>query len=163
MQAECRRFESDYLHQIPRLPQAPIFGGILKRSTRADCKSAGLRLPRFESLPHHHLKNPNKIRGFSVFLGGFKSKIAISPNPLKTHKNPYLFPAVITQLSPNYHPKIFERLGRAGRLGLLRPLWGVLWRVLAGGRCDSPKPSLGSWSAGSFDRSRRLKAVRWRA
>ena len=31
-----------------------LIGGILKRSTRADCKSAGLRLPRFESLPHHH-------------------------------------------------------------------------------------------------------------
>ena len=31
-----------------------LIGGILKRSTRADCKSAGFRLPRFESLPHHH-------------------------------------------------------------------------------------------------------------
>ncbi len=39
-------------------------GGILKRSTRADCKSAGLRLPRFESLPHHH-SNPNKNGVFS--------------------------------------------------------------------------------------------------
>ena len=28
-------------------------GGILKRPTRADCKSAGLRLRRFESFSHH--------------------------------------------------------------------------------------------------------------
>ena len=32
-------------------------GEILKRSTRADCKSAGLRLLRFESLSRHHFKN----------------------------------------------------------------------------------------------------------
>lgn len=32
-------------------------GEILKRSTRADCKSAGLRLLRFESLSRHHYGN----------------------------------------------------------------------------------------------------------
>src|SRR5579863_7282315 len=30
-----------------------ISGGVLKRPTRADCKSAGLRLRRFESYPLH--------------------------------------------------------------------------------------------------------------
>ena len=44
-------------------------GGILKWSTRADCKSAGLRLPRFESLPHHHSPNPCKYRGLRVLRG----------------------------------------------------------------------------------------------
>src|SRR5262249_33521313 len=33
-------------------------GGILKWPTRADCKSAGLRLRRFESFSHHHLFQP---------------------------------------------------------------------------------------------------------
>ena len=37
-------------------------GGVLKRSTRADCKSAGLCLRRFESYPLHQMM---------VWLGGF--------------------------------------------------------------------------------------------
>ena len=41
-----------------------VIGGILKRSTRADCKSAGLRLPRFESFSHHQQKNPDFIGVF---------------------------------------------------------------------------------------------------
>jgi hypothetical protein len=37
-------------------PSTVIFSGrILKWSTRADCKSAGLRLRRFESFSYHHL------------------------------------------------------------------------------------------------------------
>ena len=31
-------------------------GGVPKRPTGADCKSAGLRLRRFESFPLHHLR-----------------------------------------------------------------------------------------------------------
>ena len=31
-------------------------GSVLKRSTRADCKSAGISLRGFKSLPAHHVK-----------------------------------------------------------------------------------------------------------
>src|SRR3954467_2656825 len=42
-------------------------GGVLKWPTRADCKSAGASLRRFESFPHHWggLKQGAKIRGSS--------------------------------------------------------------------------------------------------
>ena len=39
-----------------RMP-GPFRGGVPKRPTGADCKSAGLRLRRFESYPLHHLSD----------------------------------------------------------------------------------------------------------
>jgi hypothetical protein len=38
----------------------PVCGRILKWPTRADCKSAGLRLRRFESFSYHHPFSPEK-------------------------------------------------------------------------------------------------------
>lgn len=32
-----------------------LFGAVLKRSTRADCKSVAFGLRRFKSFPRHHL------------------------------------------------------------------------------------------------------------
>ena len=47
---------------------------VLKRSTRADCKSAGISLRRFESLPAHHTREKNRvlfrIRFFSRYGAG---------------------------------------------------------------------------------------------
>src|SRR5277367_5645740 len=37
------------------------FGGVAKRSTAADCKSADFGLRRFESFPLHHALKRNKI------------------------------------------------------------------------------------------------------
>jgi hypothetical protein len=42
------------LDGISRELSRPPFGGLLKWPTRADCKSAGLRLRWFESITHHH-------------------------------------------------------------------------------------------------------------
>src|SRR5512137_2709239 len=40
-------------------------GRILKWPTRADCKSAGLRLRRFESFSYHHPHEPQYKQGIS--------------------------------------------------------------------------------------------------
>src|SRR5690606_7130428 len=39
------------------MPGSYVRGGVPKRPTGADCKSAGLRLRRFESYPLHHLSS----------------------------------------------------------------------------------------------------------
>ena len=49
------------------LNSQPLRGRILKRSTRADCKSAGLRLRRFESFSYHHPFLPSENSLFARF------------------------------------------------------------------------------------------------
>ena len=76
-------------------PRAPCCG-ILKRSTRADCKSAGLRLRWFESTSHNQSTNPVKqgfcssrlpflrfclFRLFSVCFGRHKQSISNHQSP----------------------------------------------------------------------------------
>ena len=47
------------------LTNRPV-GRILKWPTRADCKSAGLRLRRFESFSYHHSKTPGESTVLSL-------------------------------------------------------------------------------------------------
>ena len=55
-------------------------GGVPKRSTGADCKSAGLRLRRFESFPHHHgevhepEKSVERAGGFRAVSGSCRAR-----------------------------------------------------------------------------------------
>ena len=44
-------------------------GRILKWPTRADCKSAGLRLPWFESRSYHHFNSKELFRSAPVLPG----------------------------------------------------------------------------------------------
>ena len=46
-----------------------LAGRILKWPTRADCKSAGLRLPWFESRSYHHFKSRQSFRSAPVLPG----------------------------------------------------------------------------------------------
>src|SRR4051812_49959686 len=58
-------------------------GGVPKRPTGADCKSAGLRLRRFESFPLHHLRGLEAAgRRASSAGGGLLLKIQ-PPNCLR--------------------------------------------------------------------------------
>src|ERR1700734_1170322 len=66
-------------------------GGVPKRPTGADCKSAGLRLRRFESYPLHHEGVDSKtadsvvrIEYFGVIQGGCSSMVEPQPSKLMT-------------------------------------------------------------------------------
>ena len=67
-------------------------GGVPKRPTGADCKSAGLRLRRFESYPLHHegadsrpADSVVRIEYFGVvILGGCSSMVEPQPSKLMT-------------------------------------------------------------------------------
>ena len=55
----------EQLSTINSQSSTSLSGRILKWPTRADCKSAGLRLRRFESFSYHHLKTLGKTPLFS--------------------------------------------------------------------------------------------------
>src|ERR1700733_6062783 len=66
-------------------------GGVPKRPTGADCKSAGLRLRRFESYPLHHEGVESKtadsvvrIEYSGVIQGGCSSMVEPQPSKLMT-------------------------------------------------------------------------------
>src|SRR4026208_1777597 len=56
-------------------------GGVPKRPTGADCKSAGLRLRRFESFPLHHLRGIAGS-GQAGVIGGCSSMVEPQPSKL---------------------------------------------------------------------------------
>src|SRR5215207_8497971 len=70
---------------VTKIPGSCVRGGVPKRPTGADCKSAGLCLRSFESYPLHHLC------GCSSMVEPQPSKLMVwvrfpSPAPLLHHK-----------------------------------------------------------------------------
>ncbi len=60
---------------------------VLKRSTRADCKSAGISLRRFESLPaHKSATSETKVSEVLLFVapGGIRRTVLGFPSRAKT-------------------------------------------------------------------------------
>src|SRR4026208_486283 len=59
-------------------------GGVPKRPTGADCKSAGLRLRRFESFPLHQLRGKRvaRRRVWGCVIGGCSSMVEPQPSKL---------------------------------------------------------------------------------
>jgi hypothetical protein len=60
---------------ITRMPGSYVCGGVLKRPTRADCKSAGLCLRRFESFPLHHV-----LKAWEEPVGQFELRFIKEPD-----------------------------------------------------------------------------------
>ena len=52
-----------------------LYAGVVKRSNTADCKSAGLCLRGFESLPLHHEKWPVFDRSLFIVWVGFEESM----------------------------------------------------------------------------------------
>ena len=79
------------LGPVTRIPGSYVCGGVLKRPTRADCKSAGLCLRRFESFPLHQSLGIGGRRGGGTtglangtrnFSGGCSSMVELQPSKL---------------------------------------------------------------------------------
>ena len=85
----------------PRAPRC----GILKRSTRADCKSAGLRLRWFESTSHNQSKNP-VFTGFFCFIRLFVYPVLSYYIPPYPH---FIYHLFTTYLPPRKHTATVRR------------------------------------------------------
>ena len=107
-------------------------GGILKWPTRADCKSAGLRLRRFESFSHHH-SSPHGRPHLSCPACGRTSLAALT----RIHSCFLTVPGDISLQQPKATQRYEENMNEPRRAGQQsRCLLGYRWVG-----CNVPCPS----------------------